>query len=259
MLHLRQICLAAAELEPVISDLAAIFDIEVCVRDFHVAIYGLSNALLPFGTDFLEVVAPQTEGTAVARFLSRGVERGAYMAIFECQDPERRQLHVEALGIRTPHVIDRPEYRNVQMHPKDCRATILEFARSNGDQSQEGDWWPAGPDWKAVAGEGAQAPAMVGMEIAAPDPRDLAMHWSRILELPLDARSGVPTLSIEGCDMRFVRDDVERVSTLTIAVADPARALTTASRRGRSVASDGFALAGIRFRLTAHDAPALNI
>ena len=233
------------------------------MRDYHVDIYGLTNALLPFGTDFLEVVAPQTEGTAVGRFLSRGVERGAYMAIFQCQDPERRQAHVEALGIRTPHIIDRAEYRNVQMHPRDCRATILEFARSNGGESggesPTGDWWPAGPDWKAFSGKGAQSPVMVGMEVAAPDPRDIAIHWSRILEVPLDEGGGVPTLSFEGCTLRFIPGDVERVSTLLVAVADPRRALATASQCGRSVTSDGFALGGIRFRLTAHDAPALNI
>jgi len=250
MLRLRQVCLAAPHLDPAVSDLAAIFGIEVCVRDYHVDIYGLNNALLPFGTDFVEIVAPMRQDTAVGRFLRKGDERGAYMAIFQCDDPERRQAHVEALGIRTPHIIDRPEYRNVQLHPKDCRATILEFARSTGGEERPGNWWPAGPDWQQFAdmrGEGAR---IVGLEIASPDPEGLAAHWSRIIELPLGRQDGAPVLLADGCTFAFVAGDAERVSTLVVAVSDPARALSIAAGRGRAVTADGFPLAGVDFRLT---------
>lgn len=254
MLRLRQVCLAAPHLEPAVSDLAAIFGIEVCVRDYHVDIYGLNNALLPFGADFVEIVAPMRQDTAVGRFLLKGDERGAYMAIFQCDDPERRQAHVEALGIRTPHIIDRPEYRNVQLHPKDCRATILEFARSTGGEERPGNWWPAGPDWQQFAdmrGEGAR---IVGLEIASPDPEGLAAHWSRIIELPLDRQDGAPVLLADGGTFAFVAGDAERVSTLVVAVSDPARALSIAAGRGRAVTADGFPLAGVDFRLTTRGA-----
>ena len=57
-IRLRQICLVAPQLEPVISDIAAIMGLDICYRDGNVAKYGLENALLPVDTILLEVVAP---------------------------------------------------------------------------------------------------------------------------------------------------------------------------------------------------------
>lgn len=253
MLHLRQMCLAAPDLEPVVADLAAIFGLEVCVRDFHVDVYGLNNALLPFGTDFVEIVAPMTEGTAVGRFLQRGERRGAYMAIFQCDDPERRQAHVEGLGIRTPHIIDEPQYRNVQLHPRDCRATILEFARSGGG-GNDGDWWPAGPDWRASVDTRKGRSELAGLEMSSPDPQGLAAHWARIAELPLARGAGGPTMTVGSRTLGFVHGEPERISTIVVATGDPARALATAGRRGYPIDGDRFALAGVDFRPVAHAA-----
>ena len=66
-LRLRQICLVAPRLEPVISDIAGIMGLSVCYRDGNVAKYGLENALLPVDTILLEVVAPTQPGTAAGR------------------------------------------------------------------------------------------------------------------------------------------------------------------------------------------------
>ena len=57
-MRLRQICLVAPQLAPVISDIADIMGLAVCYRDGNVAKYGLENALLPVDTILLEVVAP---------------------------------------------------------------------------------------------------------------------------------------------------------------------------------------------------------
>ena len=67
-MRLRQICLVAPHLEPVISDIAAIMGLSVCYRDGNVAKYGLENALLPVDTILLEVVAPTQAGTASQGF-----------------------------------------------------------------------------------------------------------------------------------------------------------------------------------------------
>jgi hypothetical protein len=74
-IRLRQIALVAAELEPVVTDLERAFDLEVCFRDPGVATFGLVNALLPIGTDFLEVVSPDRPGTATIRFVPAGPRR----------------------------------------------------------------------------------------------------------------------------------------------------------------------------------------
>src|ERR1700733_14621438 len=75
-LRLRQICLVAPHLEPVVGDIAAIMGLKICYRDGNVAKYGLENALLPVDTILLEVVAPFRPGTAAGRFLDKNGGRG---------------------------------------------------------------------------------------------------------------------------------------------------------------------------------------
>src|SRR5260370_36122255 len=89
-LRLRQICLVARELEPVIADIRAILGLDVCYRDSGVAKYGLVNALLPIATSFLEVVAPVGPNTAAGRFLDRSGGHGGAMAVVDLRGPARR-------------------------------------------------------------------------------------------------------------------------------------------------------------------------
>src|ERR1700758_5039396 len=104
-MRLRQICLVALQLEPLIPDIAAIMGLEVCYRDGNVEKYGLVNALLPVDTILLEVVAPFKDGTAAGRFIEKTEGHGGYMAIFCCDDAEARALKANALGVRTANVI----------------------------------------------------------------------------------------------------------------------------------------------------------
>ena len=62
-IRMRQICLVARSLAPVVDELRAGLGLEVCHRDPGVGKYGLENALFPVGDGFLEVVAPVREGT----------------------------------------------------------------------------------------------------------------------------------------------------------------------------------------------------
>ena len=126
LLRLRQICLAVPLLDRVVDDLQAIFGLSVCHRDPGLAAYGLENALLPVGTDFLEVVSPIQADTAAGRFIERTRGHGGYMAIFQAEDPRKRQAAAAALGVRTAHEIDQPGYQSVQLHPRDCRAAFIE-------------------------------------------------------------------------------------------------------------------------------------
>jgi len=105
-IRLRQICLVAPQLEPVIVDISEIMGLDVCYRDGNVAKYGLEDALLPVDTILLEVVAPTRPGTAAGRFLDKTGGRGGYMAIFCCDDPDARGGHAENIGVRIANVID---------------------------------------------------------------------------------------------------------------------------------------------------------
>jgi len=146
--RLRQICLVAPTLEPVISDISAIMGLNVCYRDGNVAKYGLENALLPVDTILLEVVAPLEPGTAAGRFLDKTSGRGGYMAIFCCDDPDERGRHAGEMGVRIANVIDHAPYHGVQLHPRDCRAAFIEFNHTAGSDDILGAYPPAGPDWQ---------------------------------------------------------------------------------------------------------------
>src|SRR2546423_14197149 len=89
-LRLRQICLVAAHLEPVVTDISEIMGLKVCYRDGNVAKYGLENALLPVDTILLEVVAPIQQGTAAGRFLDKTGGRGGYQGGFLWRDAPGR-------------------------------------------------------------------------------------------------------------------------------------------------------------------------
>ena len=133
-LRLRQICLVAPNLAPVISDISDIMGLNVCYRDGNVAKYGLENALLPVDTILLEVVAPFQPGTAAGRFLDKTGGRGGYMAIFCCDDPDARGKHANGIGVRTANVITHAPYHGVQLHPRDCRAAFIEFNHTDGQR-----------------------------------------------------------------------------------------------------------------------------
>jgi hypothetical protein len=248
-LRLRQICLVAPHLEPVISDIAAIMGLSVCYRDGNVAKYGLENALLPVDTILLEVVAPFREGTAAGRFLDKTGGRGGYMAIFCCDDPDGRGKHAEKIGVRTANMITHAPYRGVQLHPRDCRAAFIEFNHTDGSDDILGPYPPAGPDWqKSIARDVTQA--LTGVEMQSPEPEGLAEHWGRILEIAVGKnQAGEPELKLPNCSFRFVRGDSEIMSGLTFRVGNVANVLDAAKARGRAVSDSSFDLGGVTFHL----------
>lgn len=253
LLRLRQICLAVPRLEPVVDDLQAILGLAVCHRDPGLAVYGLHNALLPLGTDFIEVVSPIRPDTAAGRFIQRSRGHGGYMAIFQVDDPLRRQAAAAALGVRTAHEIDHPDYRSVQLHPRDCRAAFIEFGRSRGDAQRLGAWWPAGPHWQQqLRTEATQG--LLGIELESPDPAGLAGLWSRLLQTPLVAGRDGPALLIEHTSIAFVTGPADALGTLVLAVADVGATLERAIGCGHRVEGSSFHLGGVHWRLQAAEA-----
>ncbi len=250
-LRLRQICLVAPRLEPVISDIAGIMGLGVCYRDGNVAKYGLENALLPVDTILLEVVAPFQEGTAAGRFLEKTGGRGGYMAIFCCDDPDARAKHAAKVGVRIANVIGHSPYHGVQLHPRDCRAAFIEFNHTDGSDDILGPYPPAGPDWQKSIRKDVTL-ALTGAEMQSPEPQALAEHWGRIVEMPVSLNaSGEAELKLPNCSFAFVKGKSEIMSGLTFKVANVAKVLDAAKAKGRAVSGDSFELGGVRFRLVA--------
>jgi hypothetical protein len=249
--RLRQICLVAPDLEPVVGDIAAIMGLNVCYRDGNVAKYGLRNALLPVDTTLLEVVAPLQPGTAAGRFLDKNGGRGGYMAIFCCDDPDERGRNAQALGVRIANVIDHAPYHGVQLHPRDCRAAIIEFNHTEGSDGILGPYPPAGPGWqKSIRKDVTEALNAVEMQSA--DPHDLARHWGRIIGIPARlSPSGDAEIALANCTFHFVSGGGDAMTGLTFRVADVASVRDAAKAKGYAIADDSFLLGGISFRLAA--------
>ena len=249
-IRLRQICLVAPQLEPVISGIADIMGLAVCYRDAHVAKYGLENALLPVDTILLEVVAPFTDGTAAGRFIAKSGGRGGYMAIFCCDDPDARAKQANALGVRTANVIDHPPYHGVQLHPRDCRAAFIELNHTAGSDDILGPYPPAGPDWqKFIRRDVTQA--LTAVEMQSPDPAALAEHWGRIIGIAPGKAGDGAELKLPNASFRFVKGANEIMSALEFRVIDAAHVLHTARSKGHAVAGNEFLLGGVTFRLVA--------
>ena len=252
-LRLRQICLVAPHLAPVISDISEIMGLNVCYRDGNVAKYGLENALLPVDTILLEVVAPfrPGPGTAAGRFLDKNGGRGGYMAIFCCDDPDAYGARANAMGVRTANVITHAPYHGVQLHPRDCRAAFIEFNHTAGSDDILGPYPPAGPDWQqSIRNDVTQA--LTGVEMESPEPEVLAEHWGKIIGIPVSTgKSGEPELKLPNASLRFVKGASDIMSGLTFRVGDIAAVRDAARTKGRPVSGDSFLLGGVTFRLVA--------
>ena len=150
-IQLRQICLVAQELEPVIEDLTEILGINRCYVDPGVGVFGLENTLMPIGRNFLEVVAPVQDNTAAGRYLARRQGDGGYMVITQADSRDTQmQVRQNALdnGVRVAHETEREDWYLCQLHPGDLKAAFLEV-ESDAHNDFGGHWHPVGgTDWE---------------------------------------------------------------------------------------------------------------
>jgi len=250
-LRLRQLALVARELAPVIDDMHEVFGLEVCHRDPSVKTFGLQNALMPVGSQFIEVVSPIKEGTAGGRYLERRKGDGGYMVILQCDDHPPRKNRVAELGIRKVLESDDAEYSIMQLHPRDTGGSFLEIDFQPGDLAPDGPWMPAGKNWKpAVRTDVVRA--IAAAEVQSPNFKEIAERWAEIMQLPLKPDSdGNPSLRLENATIRFVPDRDSRgegLGGIDLVAADRARMLAAAKKRGRLVDGDIVNICGIRFR-----------
>jgi hypothetical protein len=251
-LRLRQICLVAYELEPVVENLKTVFGLEVGYRDPGVGRFGLENALLPVGNQFLEVVAPIEEHTAGGRYLDKRGGEGGYMVITQCDDHAPRRRRVEELGIRIATQFEREGFQNMQLHPKDTGGSFFEIDCQTDGLEPDGPWEPAGPDWWP-ARQVDVVSAIVAAEIQSPEPRRVAERWSEIAEISLEEdEHGRISMPFENARLRFVESTdgrPEGLGGVDLEAVDRERALAVAAERGLRSEDDVILICGTRFRL----------
>ena len=250
-LRFRQVALVAPALEPVASDISFILGLDVCFRDPAVGKYGLENALWSIGDMFLEVVAPIEPNTAGGRYLERSRGHGGYMAIFDCDDPRVRGAHCEQIGVKK--IVDHTHgaYTGVQLHPRDCRAAMLEFNHTEGGDVDPTRYAPAGPDWtKHVRDDCTRRIRAIEVETATP--LELARHWGKIVQMRVEAQDdGSPALRFAEADIRFTQAPqgaFECIGAIVVECADPAATLQRAVARGYAPLAGAFHIAGVHVR-----------
>lgn len=251
-LRLRQIALVAEKLKPVEEELGDVLGIAVAHRDPGVGHFGLENAVLPIGNQLLEVVAPVRENTAGGRYLERRGGDGGYMVITQCDDHAPRRARVEELGIRIVGQFDNPEFRHMQMHPRDTGGSFFEIDEQLGPcaHDHDGPWEPAGPDWRQFR-RLERVTGIVAAEVQCDDAGRIAARWSEIAEIPLIG-DGDPVLPLENANVRFVPcadGRPEGLGGIDVSCADSRAALAAAEARGKRTGENQVHLCGMRINL----------
>ncbi|WP_295546308.1 VOC family protein [uncultured Pseudacidovorax sp.] len=246
-LRLRQICLVAQALDPVVDDLCAVFGVEVCHRDPEVGQFGLHNALMPFGQQFIEVVAPIQPDTAAGRYLARRGGDGGYMVILDTEALPRWKAHVAAIGVRVAAPLALGDYEGLQLHPRDTGGALLELNTTLGGAAMDGPYWPAGPHWQQHV-RTARVAGIAAAVLQAPEPGALAARWSQILQRPVAGEA----LALDNATLRFVPDGDGRgegLSALVLHTRDAAAIEAAARARGLPCAEGTVQVGGVRFVL----------
>ena len=174
-MDIRQIVMVSGLRDPIVNDLCELFNFEVAFNDPGVAHFGLENAVIPIGTDFLEVVSPVEENTTAGRYLNKRGGDGGYMIIIQVDKFEDSQKLVYEYNIKTVWETDLPKAKAMHLHPKQMGGAILSLDWMEPKES----WKWAGPNWE----ENISGPikGIDGVEIQSDDPELMLNTWLRVL------------------------------------------------------------------------------
>lgn len=177
-MRLRQIALAATDLDAAVDALTEVLGIEVAYADPGVAAFGLVNAVMPIGETHLEVVSPMRDDAPVKRWIAKRGGDAGYMVILQCEGEDRLTAEVERAKAANASVVWEGEQEGahgVHFHPRDLGAVLSFDAMPRYD-----DWIWAGPDWRRHVCT-RTVTAITGVEVEAPDPEQLAARWGEVL------------------------------------------------------------------------------
>ena len=198
-IRLRQVALVAHDLDVITAQLHDALGLEIAYRDPHVKMFGLRNAVLPVGNQFIEVVSPIQEGTAGGRQLERLGGDGGYMVICHTDDHDAVRARVDANGVRTAVDTDDHGYHIYQLHPADTGGSFLEIDFQPGGEDSSGPWMPAGPDWQSARRTNV-VDGITAVTVATRDVASTSQRWAAIIGCPLN--DGV--LQLDNATVTFV-------------------------------------------------------
>ena len=215
MIRLRQVVIAARDLEPAVAALRRALPLGEPYNDPGVAHFGLVNAVMALGDTFLEVVTPVTATAPATRFLERRGE-GGYMVILQLSDLEAARARLSKLGARVVWQNDLPDISGTHVHPKDLPGAIVSLDAARPPET----WHWAGPAWTGRTPERLGPGRVTGATFHTPDPEAAARRWSDVLGVAAADRE----IPLEGGRVRFLPGAEEGVASFQVALPAAARA-----------------------------------
>lgn len=221
-MRLRQVVLAARDLDATVAQLRATLGIRVSFNDPSVAAFGLRNAVLPVGDTFLEVVSPVQADAAAARYIARRGGDCGYMVMVQSEDSDVDRRRAAELGVRVAWSIDLDDIRGTHLHPRDLGGALLSLDAAVPPQS----WRWAGPGWQSQVDTGV-ARELAAVDIACTDAEAVARRWAALLgrAVAVCPPDGLQIVLDRGT-VRFTAGErgAEGVIAVDVAVTDRARA-----------------------------------
>jgi len=248
-MRLRQIALVAKDLDPVVQALNAVFGLKVAFRDPAVATFGLINAVMPVGGEFLEVVQPVKADASAMRYLHRRGGDAGYMLIFQSADALAHRERLTGQGVRNIAQHDSSQYTFTHFHPGDFNGVLTSIDMVDDGASWRdpmGKWPPAGRNWKeAMALDDVLG--IAGASVQARDPAAVATRWAELLQ----SRHTDSMVMLDRGFVRFVPpidEDGTGVVGVDVTVRDPAAILSRAEKHGIPVKESAVWIGGTGFR-----------
>ena len=259
--RLRQICLAAPTLAPWVDQLQQLFGLGAAFADPHVAKYGLANAVLAVGHQFIELVAPVQGDAPLHRFLARHPGGAGYIVILDNDRIDARRQHLQALGARLVTDLSHDGFHTLQVHPRDAGACMLEFDHTDGGEAWDGPYAPAGPHWQRQLRPG-RVTGIAGVVLRAADAPALAARWAALIGVPAPTATATATatadstgrlqLLLPGGFIAFeaaAPGEADGLADIVLQAVDPAAVLHQAAALGLPVVAGRLVLAGVGFSL----------
>ena len=215
--RVRQVVLAAADLDAVTAGLERELGVHSAFHDEGVGHFGLRNAVYSLGDSFLEVVSPIRADTAVGRHLDRCGGDSGYMVMFEVADATATRERLERLGVRIVWDTTHPDIVDLHLHPKDVGGALVALDVT----SPVGSWRWGGEQWTATAP--APEPGGVrGLTVAVAAPDKVSRRWAEVVGLD-EASDGVLRMSDGRQQIRFTDGDGTGERFVAVTVAVPGR------------------------------------
>ena len=249
-MDLRQLVMVSNLRDPIVESLCNLFDIKVSFNDPGVGHFGLENAVLPIGTDFLEVVSPVEENTTAGRYLDRRGGDGGYMVIIQVDDFSEVQKTIKENNVTVVWESEHPEARAIHLHPKQIGGSIL----SLDSMIPQSAWLWAGTNWENDIQQ-SLVDSLMGVVLQSPKPEKLCASWE--VALGKKRARGVDEffIALEKSKIKFIKEDDARgegINAFILSTRKPDVIYKRAEERGL-IKSNSIALGGTNFILSRTD------